>query len=300
MFYGNFYSFFNIKKMSEECEMPFFEKIDYDIHVEIVNYKKWPKFNDAHFHDCYELYYLLEGSVNYLIGNTVFSVNPYDLVWVPKNVLHKTRPNKAESFKRLLIYIDPKIIKTFSEEDPNLNKLFSNTNIFRFSQNRSNKWKEILGIIANEYNKADTKNMLLIKSYLGILFVEASQLMQDAETHKIPEENDIPEKLNAIIRYINANYFNDISLETLSREFYFHPVYISTLIKKHLGITFSEYLNKVRIQKSIHLLKNSTYSITDVSTICGFNSANHYCKIFKTYMNVSPSQFRKALQQVDI
>lgn len=277
--------------------MSFFEKIDCDLHVEIVNYKKWPKFSDAHFHNCYELYYLLNGSVNYLIGNEIFSINPFDLVWIPKNVLHKTRPDKVESFKRLLVYIDPKIIEEFSKEDPNLNKLFSNTNVIRFSQNHNNKWKEILETIANEYNKVDAKNMLLIKSYLGILFVEASQLLEENELSNISEESDIPEKLNGIIRYINTNYFNDITLETLSQEFYFHPVYISTLIKKHLGITFSEYLNKIRIQKSIRILKNSKYSITEVATICGFNSSNHYCKMFKAYMKTSPLQFRKTLQQ---
>lgn len=108
---------------------------------------------------------------------------------------------------------------------------------------------------------------------------------------------EIPDVLQEILIFINANYNSNINLNMLSKRFYLSSVYISSMFKKYLGINYVDYLNRIRIHNSLQLLVNTNIKILDVAHRCGYNSSNHYCKIFKKLMGASPKFYRNRMKE---
>lgn len=97
------------------------------------------------------------------------------------------------------------------------------------------------------------------------------------------------------IRYINENYMNDISLESVANYVYLSTSYFSRLFKKELGINFIDYLNKVRVEESKKYLYDLKMPLSDVANIVGFTDQSYYTKVFKKIEGISPGQFRKMI-----
>ena len=71
-----------------------------------------------------------------------------------------------------------------------------------------------------------------------------------------------------------------------------HPSYFSTVFKNAAGLSFKEYLNKVRIEESKILLQNTDFSIIDIAVAVGFEDQSYFSKVFKKYTGTTPKQFR--------
>lgn len=100
-----------------------------------------------------------------------------------------------------------------------------------------------------------------------------------------------PKILHAI-QFIDKNYKKDISLEEIAREIHHNPSYLSHVFKKEVGVTFLQYLNNLRIKKACNLLSRSNMTTEEISYEVGYNSSSYFHKIFRTYMNMTPKQWR--------
>ncbi len=99
--------------------------------------------------------------------------------------------------------------------------------------------------------------------------------------------------LNAM-DYIRKNYFApDLSVKILAEHIYLTPTYLSSLFKKETGMTISEYVTKVRIEKSKELLLDPQIKLFEVARKVGYSDANYYSKAFSKQMGMTPSTFRE-------
>lgn len=108
--------------------------------------------------------------------------------------------------------------------------------------------------------------------------------------------HDLPLKNNDIVKkamvYIADNFNTPLTLEDVSDHVHLHPSYFSTVFKSATGLSFKEYLNKVRIEESKILLQNTDFSIIDIAVAVGFEDQSYFSKVFKKYTGTTPKQFR--------
>lgn len=95
-----------------------------------------------------------------------------------------------------------------------------------------------------------------------------------------------------IKEYIDNNLSEDLSLVALGDVFKLNPAYLSTLFKGAHGIGVVDYINKSRIEKAKHLLRNTSMSIKDISDEVGFMNYNSFARVFKKYAGVSAKDFK--------
>lgn len=94
-------------------------------------------------------------------------------------------------------------------------------------------------------------------------------------------------------RYIAENYYKPLTLEIVSRETGFNPNYFSSMFKKEVGVNFLEYLMKVRIENAKEMLLNTDKTVEDISYAVGYSDIKYFSRLFKKYMGVTPTEFRK-------
>ena len=95
------------------------------------------------------------------------------------------------------------------------------------------------------------------------------------------------------IEYIIRHLHSHISLEETADSLKISGAHLSRLFKKETGITFSDYVNKLKIEESTSLLLYTEYSDIEISNMLGFSSQSYFIKIFKKYTGTTPKKYKK-------
>lgn len=96
------------------------------------------------------------------------------------------------------------------------------------------------------------------------------------------------------IKYLESNYKNKAPLRQFCEEKHYSSQYVSKQFKKETGLTFLEYLQKVRIKKSCELLIGSELSVLEAAYQVGYDDLKYFQEIFKKIVGMSPREYRKA------
>lgn len=101
--------------------------------------------------------------------------------------------------------------------------------------------------------------------------------------------------LHRCVQYISEHYSEPITLTQMAEEVYLTPSYLCRVFKKETGLTFNEYLNRVRINKAKELLRNRDLRLTDISLMVGYEDQSYFTKVFKRLTGTLPRAYRESL-----
>lgn len=127
-----------------------------------------------------------------------------------------------------------------------------------------------------------------ISDVFGKIRQELDKKYQPEHTMVKKEPTDI---VNSIKQIINQ-HLADVTLESVSKEIYLNPFYISKLFKQKTGINFTDYVTECRMKKAAELLNNFNFRIYEISEIVGYSNPKNFARTFKQYYGLSPSDYR--------
>ena len=100
-----------------------------------------------------------------------------------------------------------------------------------------------------------------------------------------------------MILYIREHFLEPINVDTVAGVVHLTPNYFSEFFKKHMGIGFTAYVKKLRLEFAANLLLTTDLTVQQTAQKSGFNSAAHFFNSFKAEYGVPPEQFRKKYNQ---
>lgn len=229
-----------------------------------------------HYHDSYELYYLVEGSREYFVGDQFFSVNAGEFVLIPPRMLHRTG---GEYGVRILVgFTEEFLLAAFTQES--VSKLLK---CFDYTKRIPNpEQRESLRILLKKLAACEEKTDFAV--VLGMLMQELSRCGRE-EFHE--------DRVSAIVRYINEHYDRIGQLDQIAEHFYISKFHLCRVFKASMQMTVVDYLNQLRVKNACGFLKTTAMSISEISTRCGFNSSAYFSNVFKKITGSSPAEFRK-------
>lgn len=127
-----------------------------------------------------------------------------------------------------------------------------------------------------------------MKSYVTNLYME----LLNHHTAKYSTQHSFI--IQNCIDYIQNHYQDNISLSDISDHLQISKSYLSFLFKQEMGINYSPYINKYRIQQSKELLLQSNYKIYEIAMKVGFDNPYYFSKVFKEFTNMTCKEFRKS------
>ncbi|WMJ90261.1 response regulator transcription factor [Anaerocolumna sp. MB42-C2] len=113
----------------------------------------------------------------------------------------------------------------------------------------------------------------------------------EVKEHTEESENGFSKVVSDMIHKIDTDYGKHLGLDYFVDKYRLTPEYISILFTKETGVTFSNYLKKVRIEKAKELLRNTNIKIYEVACRVGYPDQKYFSKVFKEYTGVSAKQF---------
>lgn len=101
--------------------------------------------------------------------------------------------------------------------------------------------------------------------------------------------------ISMAVEFINQNYQKDISLEIIAQELHFSAGYVGLLFKQSMGMSFVDYLHKVRIGKACEILRDYRLKTYEVSNQVGYFDEKYFTQIFKKITGMTFTQYRDNL-----
>lgn len=125
------------------------------------------------------------------------------------------------------------------------------------------------------------------KDYLKKLFETAIEMRESVT------ESKYKSILKRAKSYIEENYDKDeISLNTVAAEVNLSPSHFSTIFAQEMGVTFVEYLTRVRMEKAKQLLRATSKRTTDIAFEVGYRDAHYFSNLFKKTQGCTPREYR--------
>lgn len=130
-----------------------------------------------------------------------------------------------------------------------------------------------------------------LKAVLELLKVVSDDLTRLANDHILP--NSLPARIEAGRRFVEENYSKPIMLATVAKHAGMSREHFCRTFKKALGIGFSEFVNRTRIENAKMRLKDPGLRVTEISDQVGFKSLTHFNRTFKRIVGVNPTTYRR-------
>ena len=115
------------------------------------------------------------------------------------------------------------------------------------------------------------------------------EALQDNTYHLSPHEM----QWGRVHEALQSNFQNAIVREDIAEIAKVHPAQVSRLIRQYRGQTFSGYLNEMRLDYAVELMKNDTVTIEEIARRSGFNYTSYFIRVFRRRFNMSPAEHRK-------
>ncbi|MEK3731070.1 response regulator transcription factor [Paenibacillus sp. FSL M8-0334] len=101
--------------------------------------------------------------------------------------------------------------------------------------------------------------------------------------------------IQQILHHIQQHFHEDLSLKALGADYHIHPVYLGHLFHKETGESFTEYINRYRIDRAKDLLRHTPMKVQDIAKSVGYWETGYFYKQFKKFVGLSPRDFRGML-----
>lgn len=249
----------------------------------------WP--SKKHSHDYLEIFIVLNGSGSLLVEQSEYKLSKNDIVFINSGLEHTEISNGPEGLEYLFFAVDNIKFLNYPANrilPPELCPVYSyDTNVMK------NPISEIIRLSESGSSVAP----VIIKNYLIISLILFLQSGYDFDTPQPLRRNGNLQYISAK-NYIDKNFTQKITLDDLAQQCYVSKWHLTRLFKQHTGYSPFEYINTKRLEFAKKLLRETDYSVTEISYKAGFNSSSYFSQIFKKTFDTSPESYRKIKSQV--
>lgn len=289
-------SFHQLKEPFELREEDFFTS-DYDIRI--LRNLRYTTVSD-HQHTFFEMMYLLNGECRNVIDGQELYMKAGDMCIIPPQVEHSIEVVTDSVLLNILIRTST-FTETFIPMLKYTNILWEFFNEILYSNNykkylifHAGEDKIIRDYVLEMYQEQQMQMCYSSNILNGLLIILFGKLLQrhgeDVEYPvKYVEKYDVIPKITAYIRK-NCRH---ITLSSCAERFHFNRQYLSSMLKKHTGKTFSVLLTEARMTEAAELLQKSARSVQEIADSLGYQDAAYFMKVFKKYYGTTPSNYRK-------
>ena len=235
-------------------------------------------------HSYWELTYVDKGELSTTIDRVSYHLKQGDLIFYAPMQFHTQSTFEKISSSYLTINFK----MNFNHADLLCNKIFSLKRDSYF----------IVTKLIEELSNDNLYSNDLSLCYLKQLIIQMLRL-NNSHFHSKPtthmQQTYENELLNDILLYIDNNIYEKISVSTLCEHFCISTSMLHSLFRKNMNNTAKNYINELKLSKSKELIRNSTHTLSEISEMLGFSSIHYFSKKFKSYFNISPTEYSKSI-----
>ena len=240
-----------------------------------------------HWHEFYEIEYVIDGYAKQIINGKEYSVGPGSVTLLSPVDFHSYREiDPANPLRMINVKFQDLFLPQTVRNDIYMQK---RPKIAHMSDNRFRTLMETLyeEFVHNDYSR-DMVMMHMI-TYICILIMRHVLSVEDLEKSSEMAHSPIQEA----VLYVRTHFRDNISADAVAKTVHLSPNYFSEYFKKQTGEKFSLFVLRLRVDFAANLLKITDLSVKEIAFESGFNSAAYFSNTFKEFYGMSPDRYRK-------
>ena len=254
-----------------------------------------------HMHDFFELTWILDGRGIRVVGDSIDSFYPNDLLLLGPRLPHVWKDDRLER-SGLARAISLQFASRFPSPEilalPQLRclaDLFGRAN--RGLMLQGQLWKSTSKKLLSLLRCDGARQLLLILEILTDIAESSEYALVASEGYLLPEASDT-HRWTQMNSYILENCRRPIRAEELAELAAMHPSSLGRYIKRTTGMTLTRYVNQFRISHACRVLAADNKPIVEICFECGFQNLSYFNRCFRKTKHVSPTEYRKAFRRL--
>lgn len=248
------------------------------------------------WHKAVEIMLVLKGEIEVYIEGNSNTLAEGDVLLINSNLGHFIFSKDVNSIT-LVIEISPEFFRHNYLDIEELPKDFTSNSKTRYNT----LFSQIRFYMSNImfYSMKNTKtDAVSVKAFTVVLI---SEIIQNSFEKKIKSEQNRKSNNNSVtlqnaMDYIDRNFCNKLSLEEVAKVVGYNRTYLSTVFKRKIGITFNEYVMRVRLKNAVDCLSDIDIPIIDIALNNGFSDSKIFVQYMKKYCGKTPQKYRLELE----
>lgn len=248
-----------------------------------------------HCHNFYEIYYYIEGDVDYLVEGIYYKLSPHSLLLLAPNVFHGVRVNTGKPYIRIALHFYPEALSL--ERRAMLLPVFPGTSkadtreIFYVDHVKEKIFPQMEALIDCAC-LSDSLKSALLPVYLEALLSRIMTLSK--ENGEVLRKIDGSDSIHEVINYLNKHYTDRITLDLIADKFCISKHHLNKVFRKATGTTLCDYLSYKRIIYAKQLLMGG-HSAEEAARNSGFTDYSAFYRAYLKIIGNSPIKDRGVL-----
>ncbi len=250
-----------------------------------------------HYHNLFEISIVLSGRGYYFAEGRCIKVQAGSIVAFNGLVPHawiadKEDPPRLRTFK---FYQNLFLENEIEEEQWKLiNDYLSTFTVIDLHGKEAEKSFTILQLMYEEYINKNKGYRECIRNLLLVFLVYI--MRQDINGQENTKKRGHHAEIENAVKYMKNNFHLNLALEDVAKVVYMHPNYFSAVFKKAYGISFIDYMNRLKVSMATELMESTQLPIPEIAMRCGFTSLSNFYRVFKSVQGISPAKYIKQLK----
>lgn len=255
--------------------------------------------SSIHSHKYLELAYVLKGEILHSIGGMTYKIHEGEFFIVDYEQIHSYLAVSTDEFQLINAIFRPRLFGLELSDAKHLADIY-NHYLFSIDKRRIRstpmltKFSDPTGLIrqnilaiVREVNECE---LGWKEASRGLLINIIIQMLREVCATDAPRDGIAVAP--TLMDYVRKNYMNPIKITDpyFGR---FSAAYLSKHFKEETGVTFTDYVKRVRIETSCRLLLNTNKSVSEIAELVGYRDSSFFHQTFRKYISCSPANYRK-------
>lgn len=245
------------------------------------------------YRDYYGISYTVSGHRKFIMPHMIGFLNNGSVGMTPKNIYHRTSFVDNTPYERFVLkFTDDAVAPLLDIIGVEQFEVLYRYPVYNFDHDTQLKIYQIFCDMLYEYEHYQSESDLILRGMLYNLIMTIIRFHQPSNPMDVELSKTDTSILKAI-KYMETNFLNSPSLTETAAYVNFSPAHFSRLFKKVIGVTYSEYLNYIRIETGRNLLLTTNLSIGEIAQLSGFDNSNYFCNVMKKLLGDNPRNIRR-------
>lgn len=252
----------------------------------------------SHDHGFFELAYVTGGTAVHVLNGSYGRLREGDYFILDYSSVH--RYENCRDFTLINCLFLPEVIDETLRDCRSLDALLQGCLIRYYRMTPGEVWANrvfhdedgriggLLAGMAEEYREKKLGSAEVFRCRLTEILILTLRMLVNREEERVRST-----VVTEVIRYVDAAYMKPLTLQAFCGREHYSLSYVSRRFKQETGMTFREYLQKVRMEKCCDLLSGSDMAVSEVAAAVGYEDLQFFHAVFRKYLHMTPREYRK-------
>lgn len=252
---------------------------------------------DYHYHEFDKLILLLSGRVTYVVEGVTYFLQPWDILLVQHNMIHRPVIDPSEPYERVVVWLGREWLAERSDPEEALDTCFHTAgergfHLLRTGPERRLEYMKSIQRLEEALRSREFAASRLADTLCQQLLIEVNRDILRSRTAQ--EERDsyrVDPKVEEILKYIALHLEEDLTVDSLAKRFYLSRYYLMHRFKAVSGYTVHQYISQKRLLRAGELIRSGV-PVMKAAEQAGFSEYSTFLRAFQNTFHMSPREFR--------